>query len=284
MTWRHDRRLEYTLIKPTGCPTIRGHLRRRRYDGNRESGVRFGIGEGNGQASISNDLQPHGSGAESREGHGILGPGVDRLRGSGLSVGRQGLRGADPRAGRAGRAEAGDGGPPRGDFRGPGAPAGGADHRPRQGGRGADPRAHGAADGADGGGQSRTKPFRLARLSVKPDPDDLQRLCRTRVEEIEGFVEGLFGDEESVDVPESASEALDHLAEINASMHGCLDLMQQVPAPTGSEETLAVTVKLLKELSRTAEKELQTVVLSCNRARRLAVCRTLGRFSVRISP
>ena len=89
------------------------------------------------------------------------------------------------------------------------------------------------------GGQSRTKPFRLARLSVKPDPDELQRLCRTRVEEIEGFVEELFGDEESVDVPESASEALDHLAEINASMHGCLDLMQQVPAPTGSEETLA---------------------------------------------
>ena len=121
------------------------------------------------------------------------------------------------------------------------------------------------------GGQSRTKPFRLARLSVKPDPDDLQRLFRTRVEEIEGFVEGLFGDEESVDVPESASEALDHLAEINASMHGCLDLMQQVPAPTGSEETLAVTVKLLKELSRTAEKELQTVVLSCNRARRLGL-------------
>ena len=125
------------------------------------------------------------------------------------------------------RGPGGPGGPKRvtvgrrGDFRGPGAPAGGADHRPRQGGRGADPRAHGAADGADGGGQSRTKPFRLARLSVKPDPDDLQRLCRTRVEEIEGFVEGLFGDEESVDVPESASEALDHLAEINASMHGC---------------------------------------------------------------
>ena len=38
---------------------------------------------------------------------------------------------------RAGRSEASDGRPPRGHFRGPGAQAGGADHRPRQGGRGA---------------------------------------------------------------------------------------------------------------------------------------------------
>ena len=68
MTWRHERRLEYTFIKPTGCPTSRGHLRRCRCRGNRENGVRLGIEEGNGQASISNDLQPHGSGAESREG------------------------------------------------------------------------------------------------------------------------------------------------------------------------------------------------------------------------
>ena len=49
-------------------------------------------------------------------------------------------------------------------------------------------------------------------------------------------------------------------------MHGCLDLMQRATAQKAPEEALVVTVKLLKDLSRTAEKELQIVVPSCNRA------------------
>ena len=44
-------------------------------------------------------------------------------------------------------------------------------------------------------------------------------------EELEGFIDGLFGDEEVIDLPERANEALDNLGEINSMMHGILDLM-----------------------------------------------------------
>ena len=47
-------------------------------------------------------------------GHGILGPGADRLRSKSLSVGGPGLCGPDPRPGGV---ETGDCRPPRGDQR-----------------------------------------------------------------------------------------------------------------------------------------------------------------------
>ena len=117
------------------------------------------------------------------------------------------------------------------------------------------------------GHQSGTKPFRLLRWAVGADAADLKRLCQTRTEELEGFIEGLFGDEEGVDLPERASEALGYLGEINAMMHGVLDLTQKEPVTLPSGKELAATVKNMKELSRIAEKELHTLVLSCKRAR-----------------
>ena len=81
--------------------------------------------------------------------------------------------------------------------------------------------------------QSGTNPYRLARMAVTPDPDDLRRVCRTRTEELEGFIDGLFGDEEVIDLPERANEALDHLGEINAMMHGILSSHGKRVSATG---------------------------------------------------
>ena len=113
--------------------------------------------------------------------------------------------------------------------------------------------------------QSGTKPFRLVRWAAGPDTAALQHLCQTRTEELEGFIEGLFGDREALDLPERASEALEHLGKIIAMMHGTLNLLRKESAAAGKE--LAATVKNLKELSLIAEKELHAVVLSCKRAR-----------------
>ena len=115
--------------------------------------------------------------------------------------------------------------------------------------------------------QSSTKPYRLARMAATPDPDDLRRLCRTRTEELESFVNGLFGDEEVIDLPERANEALDKLGEINAMMHGILDLIERESAPPASEQELVNMFRQVRELSRIAEKELHALVLSCKRAR-----------------
>ena len=115
--------------------------------------------------------------------------------------------------------------------------------------------------------QSDTKPYRLVRMTVTPTPDNLQRVCRTRVEELEGFIDGLFGDEDAIDLPERATEALNHLGEINAMMRGILDRMERESAPPASKQDVVRILREVRELSRIAEQELHALVLSCTRVR-----------------
>ena len=92
-------------------------------------------------------------------------------------------------------------------------------------------------------------------------------MCRTRTEELEGFIDGLFGDEDVIDLPERAHEALDHLGEINAMLRGILNLMERASAPPASEQDLVKMLEEVRELSGIAEMELHALVLSCTRAR-----------------
>ena len=98
--------------------------------------------------------------------------------------------------------------------------------------------------------QSVTKPVQLVRMAIKPDPGNLIRLCQTRTEELEGFIDGLFGDEEVINLPKRANEALSHLADINAMLHGTIDLMARELAPSASQEDMMSTFKNVVELSR----------------------------------
>jgi hypothetical protein len=62
--------------------------------------------------------------------------------------------------------------------------------------------------------QERRVPFHLLRIDVPLDREGLGRLALVRREELEGFVEGLFGPKEELDLPERAYRALDQLSEI----------------------------------------------------------------------
>ena len=115
--------------------------------------------------------------------------------------------------------------------------------------------------------QSGTKPFQLVSWTTGPNTADLERLCRTRTEELEGFIEVCSVTRKASIFPSAPVEALEYLGEINAMMHGVLDLTQGEPVTPPSGKELAATVKNMKELSRIAEKELHTLVLSCKRAR-----------------
>ncbi len=121
--------------------------------------------------------------------------------------------------------------------------------------------------------QSGTRPFRLTPMAAKAELDDLSRLCRTRMEELEGFIDGLFGAEEVLDLPERAHEAMDNLGEINAMMHSMVECLERTSSR--SEMDLARSLKNVRELSRIAEKELHAVVVACTRARQHALS-TIG--------
>ena len=119
--------------------------------------------------------------------------------------------------------------------------------------------------------QSRTRPFKLLRGGVGSSVDDLEQFCRTRTEEFEGFIEGLLGSEETVDLPEQAVQAMEELGNINAMFHSALDLSTRRPAVTATRDELSATFKNLKMLERSAEKEINMVVLACKKARAQAM-------------
>ena len=60
---------------------------------------------------------------------------------------------------------------------------------------------------------------------------------------------------------------MEHLGEINAKLHGVIDMLTRETAPSATDEELAGTVMNVKELVRIAEKEIHEVILSCKRAR-----------------
>ncbi len=115
--------------------------------------------------------------------------------------------------------------------------------------------------------QERSAPFRLTRLDVPATRDGMATLARLRREELEGFVDGLFGDKESLDLAERAHKALGTLAEIREMLDGAQVLAEDPtkPAPPGE---IAATLGHFRELTRIAEHEMHEAVLSCTRARR----------------
>ena len=115
--------------------------------------------------------------------------------------------------------------------------------------------------------QERSVPFRLMRIEVPTTREGMGKLALLRREELEGFVEGLFGDKESLDLPERAHEALGTLAEIRAMLDASRELADDFTKPAEPAE-IAVTLGHFRELTRIAEHEMHEAVLSCARARR----------------
>jgi hypothetical protein len=103
-------------------------------------------------------------------------------------------------------------------------------------------------------------------MEVPITREGMAALAGLRCEELEGFVEGLFGDKERLDLPERAHKALGALAEIRAMLEGAL-LAEDPTKPTAPDD-ITVTIGDFRELTRIAEHEIHEAVLSCTRARR----------------
>jgi hypothetical protein len=66
--------------------------------------------------------------------------------------------------------------------------------------------------------QKRSEPFRLTRLSFSEDREGLSRLARIRIEELDGFADGLFGPDDELDLPDRAHASMDRLGELRAAI------------------------------------------------------------------
>jgi hypothetical protein len=115
--------------------------------------------------------------------------------------------------------------------------------------------------------QDRKAPFRLVRRDVAPTRRDLAGLAMVRCQELDGFIEGLFGDEEAVDLPDRANRALETMSETRALFAAIAQLAADEAKPAPGP-TLEQTLRHTREMTRVAEKEIHAVVLACTRARR----------------
>lgn len=117
------------------------------------------------------------------------------------------------------------------------------------------------------GHQKRSNPFRLARVkSLRASYDYLARLSLLRRQELDGFIDGLFAGQQEMDFPEKAHRALGVLAEIRAMVAGIYELAKSPPSPA-STDSLEETATHLRQLTRIAEAEINTVIQSCKTAR-----------------
>jgi len=115
--------------------------------------------------------------------------------------------------------------------------------------------------------QERSASFRLTRIEVPTTREGMRKLALLRRQELEGFVEGLFGDKESLDLPERAHKALGTLAEICAMLEASSKFAED-PTKAAEPADIAVTLGHFRKLTRIAEHEIHQAVLSCTRARR----------------
>jgi hypothetical protein len=103
--------------------------------------------------------------------------------------------------------------------------------------------------------QERSVPFRLLCFDVPETSEGLHRFVLTRRQELDGFVEGLFGKQEHIDLPERAHRALNSLSEMRAMLKG-IRLLMEDKMKTGAHSEITETIHNLRELTRIAEHEM----------------------------
>lgn len=114
--------------------------------------------------------------------------------------------------------------------------------------------------------QNSRNPFQLLRIDVAQSRDGLKRLALVRKQELDGFVEGLFGPEEQIELPEIAHEALGVLAELRSMFAGIIVLLDDQDKPAEPED-LKGLLRNIQKLSLIIEAEMNKANLSCKRAR-----------------
>ena len=115
--------------------------------------------------------------------------------------------------------------------------------------------------------QSSRNPFRLIRFEVAQTREGVKHLALVRSQELDGFVEGLFGAEEHINLPERAHKAIGVLADIRAMLAGVINLLDDSSKPAEPED-LKGMVRNIQKITIIVETEMNKAILSCTRARR----------------
>jgi hypothetical protein len=115
--------------------------------------------------------------------------------------------------------------------------------------------------------QNRNLPFRMISLDAPETREGLASIAAIRREEVIGFIEGMFGKEQGLALPERARRALEALAEAGGLLRGVSEVARD-PAKPATADDIAQTRHHISELTEICEREIHATLLSCTRARR----------------
>ena len=114
--------------------------------------------------------------------------------------------------------------------------------------------------------QSSRNPFRLPRFEVVSTRQALHDLARMRAQELKGFVDGLFGTEDEILLPQKAHEAVVALSELHTMFDGAAALLADEAKPAPADELKAL-LRNLQQMTIIADEQINKAVQSCKRAR-----------------
>jgi hypothetical protein len=115
--------------------------------------------------------------------------------------------------------------------------------------------------------QDRNSPFRLLRIDTAPTRGGLATLALMRRQELDGFVAGLFGRNDAIDLPDQAGRSLNELAEMRAAFVAVFDVVSD-ETKSATDRDMETTVRHTREMTKSAEHEMHAIVMACARARK----------------
>ena len=93
----------------------------------------------------------------------------------------------------------------------------------------------------------------------------LLHLVIIRLQELDGFIDGLFGTEESINLPENVHQAIATLAEIRSMLASITPLLES-SNKTATSNVLSTLTHHMKKITALAETEINKINLLCTRA------------------
>ncbi len=118
--------------------------------------------------------------------------------------------------------------------------------------------------------QKHTKPFRFARASKLAGREQMTTWIHMRCEEIENFLKGLFNGEERFDVSEEIAAELDTLEEVYGLLSKFRDRLTD-EAIWETDKDIIDLFKIVRDLERIAEAQVNKVIQACVAWRRAAI-------------
>lgn len=114
--------------------------------------------------------------------------------------------------------------------------------------------------------QNARTPFRLPRFEVQSTRPALLELARMRAQELKGFVDGLFGTDDEMLLPQKAHEAVVTLAELHAMFEGASELLAD-DTKSAPDSELKGLLRNLQQMTIVADEQINKAVHSCKRSR-----------------